>query len=63
LASIRKGPISQSLGIARTRKKTTIRPAKKRRNPNFRRRRRSASPRGLGPAMIGAAATTVTGAL
>src|SRR5439155_3689068 len=40
LTSIRNGPISQSAGIERTRKKTRIRPAKNSRNPNRRRRRR-----------------------
>src|SRR5207245_9499726 len=49
--------------MARTTKKTTIRPAKKRKNPNFRRRRRSDSLRELGSTVMGAAATTGTGAL
>jgi hypothetical protein len=60
---MRNGPISQSLGIARTRKKTTTRPAKKRRKPNFRRRRRSFLVVESGPAATGATATTETGAL
>src|SRR5439155_23760079 len=47
--------------MARTTKKTTIRPAKKRKNPNFRRRRRSDSLRELGSTVIGA--RTGTGAL
>jgi hypothetical protein len=49
--------------MARTTKKTTIRPAKKRKNPSFRRRRRSDSLRELGSTVTGAAARAGTGAL
>jgi hypothetical protein len=63
LTSIRNGPISQSLGIARTRKKTTISPAKNSRNPSFRRRRRSGLPLESGARLTGAAATTGSGVL
>jgi len=40
LVSIRNGPISQSAGMARTRKKIAINPAKNSQKP-YRRRRRS----------------------
>jgi hypothetical protein len=43
LLSMRNGPTSQSAGIARTTKKTSIRLAKNSRKPNRRRRRRSRS--------------------
>src|SRR2546421_10124274 len=51
--------------MARTTKKTTIRPAKKRKNPNFRRRRRrrSDSLGELGSTVVGAAARTGAGVL
>ena len=49
--------------MARTTKKTTIKPAKKRKNPNLRRRRRSDSLRELGSTEIGSAARTGIGAL
>jgi hypothetical protein len=62
MASIRNGPISQSPGIARTRRKTTINPAKNSRNPSFRRRRRLDSPPGFGASLIGAATITASGA-
>ena len=55
---MRNGPISQSAGIARTRKKTRISPAQNSRNPNRLRRRRSGSLRELGVRLNGAAATT-----
>ena len=58
LTSIRNGPISQSLGMARTRKRTGISPAKNSRNPNRRRRRRSGWAPELGVGLIGAAAAT-----
>ena len=58
LTSIRNGPISQSLGMARTRKRTGISPAKNNRNPNRRRRRRSGWAPELGVGLIGAAAAT-----
>jgi hypothetical protein len=62
LASIRNGPISQSPGIARTRKKTRISPAANRRNPKRRRRLRSGFSPDLGAPLIGAAGTTAAGA-
>jgi len=58
LASIRNGPISQSEGMARTTKKTKIRPAKNSRKPNRRRRRRFDSSREPGSRVNGAAVTT-----
>jgi hypothetical protein len=58
LASMRNGPISQSAGIARTRKKARISAAKKNRKPNLRRRRRSDSSSERGLWLAGAAVMT-----
>jgi len=58
LTSIRNGPISQSPGIARTRKNTAIRPPKNSRNPNRRRRRRSGSSAGNDTKLTGTRAAT-----
>jgi len=60
LTSIRNGPISQSAGIERTRKKTRIRPAKNSRNPNRRRRRRFFSPLEVSTSPLGFCAFTGT---
>jgi hypothetical protein len=58
VASMRKGPISQSAGMARTRKKTRVSAAKKRRKPKRRRRRRPDSRSGRGALLTGTEATT-----
>jgi hypothetical protein len=58
LASMRKGPISQSVGMARTTKKTKIKAAKKSRKPNRRRRRRFDSSREPGSPVVGTAVRT-----
>jgi len=58
VASMRKGPISQSAGMARTTKKTRISAPENRRKPKRRRRRRSDSSSERGARLVGAAITT-----
>jgi hypothetical protein len=58
VASMRKGPISQSAGMARTRKKTRTSAPKNRRKPKRRRRRRAGSPSGRSALLTGVETTT-----